>query len=187
MSLPNSQHPLILPQIEESKLIFEESLIKIRRDKLHLAGKGSYSYYTLLTKPSAVFVLATTADGSYVLIEEYRHPTGRVLLSCPGGYIDEGELPIEAAKRELLEETGFQAEFFEILGHAFPYAGISGQKTFYIKAKGATRLSPPRLEPSEILTTVIKSQAELDQMVASQVDLDANLCTALFFSHYHKK
>ncbi len=172
---------LIIPQVKKSQIIFEESIIKIRCDSLYLPPDSYYRYYTLLTKPSSVIILALTSEGRYILTEEYRHPTGKILLSCPGGFIDGEESPLEAAKRELLEETGFQAESLEVMGSAFPYAGISGQKTFYIKAIGARQVSSPHLEVSEIIRTVLKSKQELNQFIDQDAELDGTLCTALFF------
>lgn len=183
MSIPD--FPFQLPEVEESSIIFEESIFKIRRDQLRLPDRH-YRYYTLLTKPSSVIVLALTEEGQYVLTEEYRHPTGLVLLSCPGGYIDGEESPLEAARRELLEETGFEAHSFEILGHAFPYAGISGQKVFYVKATQASFTREPSLEHSELIKTTCKSKRELEEIIQQGTPVDGNLCTALFFDSLRK-
>ncbi len=177
--------PFELPTIEESTLIFEESLIKIQRDTLKLKDSPPYRYYSLLTPPYAVVILALTHNGTYVLNEEYRHPTKRILLSCPGGFLnDEKEDPIEAAKRELEEETGFHAETFTLIGSAYPYAGISRQKTFYVKATGAVLTTSPSLEPSEIIRTRLITPQQLNQTMA-EVELDGTLCTALFFNARH--
>jgi ADP-ribose pyrophosphatase len=181
-----SKEKLLLPLVEESTLVFEESLIKIRRDTLRINQHPSYRYYSLLTHPYAVVILATTAEGAYVLTEEYRHPTGQILLSCPGGYVDPQEDPLEAAKRELKEETGFQANAFYKMGGAFPYAGLSAQKTFYIRATQAEICSTPRLEPSEIIQTRLFFPEEISQAIEKGAELDGTLCTALFFNTYRQ-
>lgn len=175
------------PSVINSQIIFEESIIKIRRDTLQLNPDKTYNYYTLITKPFSVIILATTKEGLYIFNEEYRHPTGKILLSCPGGYIDEGETPLEAAKRELLEETGFEAEDFELIGSAYPYAGISEQKTFYFRAQMAKRIAEPQLEISEYLQTVLKSKDDLQQVIDQGITLDGPLCTALFFDRFKIK
>lgn len=179
--MSNFEKPFHVPTVEDSQVIFEESIIQIRRDRLRLSPHHTYQYYSLVTKPLAVVILATTSDGRYVLTEEYRHPTGRILLSCPGGYIDGEESPLEAAKRELLEETGYQAHSVEIIGSAYPYAGVSTQKTLYVRATEASWHSPIQLESSEIIHTILKTQEELNQAIDQGLDLDGTLCTALFF------
>ncbi|WP_052236387.1 NUDIX hydrolase [Candidatus Protochlamydia amoebophila] len=180
--MQNFKKTFAIPFVEETTLAFEESFIKIKRDRLRLAHEDPYSYYTLITPPQAVVVLARTADGYYVLNEEYRHPTKKILLCFPGGFIDDNENPLVAAKRELEEETGYTAESFHLLGSAYPYPGISGQKTFYVKALGAKFNMSPRLEPSEIIQTRLCSFNQLKEMISKNAELDGTLCTALFFN-----
>lgn len=170
-----------LPHILESKDVFKESLLTIRRDKLQLENGHIHSHYTLMTHPFAVVILAITPTGEYILTQEYRHSTGNTLLGCPGGYISDYEEPIRAAERELLEETGYQASRLELMGSAYPYAGISSQKTFYIKAIKAKQVAKPQLEPSEMIQTILKTKKELYQMIREEIELDGPLCTALFF------
>jgi ADP-ribose pyrophosphatase len=180
MSKPNKT--MILPTIMESEMIFEESLVKIKRDQLQINQDPPYLYYSLVTYPFAVAILASTPEGAYVLNEEYRHPTGRILIGCPGGYIDPGEDALQAARRELLEETGYQAESFTIMGSAFPYAGISSQKTLYIRATGAHFTAEPQPEASEIIRTRLLMPNDIMQLMHHSDAIDGVLCTALFFN-----
>lgn len=179
MSKPN--HP-ILPDLLHRQIIFEESLVKIQRDQLQIPEHPPYSYYSLITFPFAVAILASTPEGAYILNEEYRHPTGKVLLGCPGGYIDPDEDPLQAAQRELLEETGYQAKSFSIMGSAFPYAGFTGQKTIYVRAYEAFLAAPPQLEVSEIIQSRLLMPEKVIQLISSGIEVDGVLCTALFFN-----
>lgn len=181
-----SSNSLVLPTLIERSIVFKESLIKIQRDQLQIGQQPSYHYYSLLTYPFAVCILAITPEGAFVINEEYRHPTGRILLGCPGGYIDPGEDPLQAAERELLEETGFQAHSFTVIGSAFPYAGISGQKTIYIRALGATPTTQPSHEVSEVIRPRLLMPETLMQAIAEGADVDGTLCTALFFHQHYR-
>jgi ADP-ribose pyrophosphatase len=184
--MQNFRKPFEIPSTEQSQLIFEESFLKIKRDRLRLQQADPYFYYTLLTPAFAVVVLAMTNEGFYVLNQEYRHPTKKMLICCPGGFIDENEDPLIAAKRELEEETGYTAENFTLIGSAYPYPGISGQKTFYVKAENAKFYTPPRLEPSEIIQTQLFKPEELTHLFSQQIEFDGTLCTALFFNSMQK-
>jgi ADP-ribose pyrophosphatase len=178
MSIPNNI--LSLPSLETSEIVFQESLITIKKDRLRNNHQEVYDYYTLMTKPFSVVILAMTIEGQFLLTEEYRHPTGHVLLSCPGGYLEEGESPLQGASRELLEETGFQASHFQLMGSAFPYPGISSQKAFYVYATQAMQVAMPKPERGEVMRTTLIAKEALNKCFQN-ASLDASLCTALFF------
>ena len=177
--MPNTEKSI--PPIKASHMVFEESIIHIRKDILSLEDGTDVPYYTLLTRPYSVIILAITSENRYVLTEEYRYPVKKFLLSCPGGYIDEGEDPLEAARRELLEETGYTADFFELIGSAYPYPGISEQKIFYVQASNAKKSTEPCLEELEIIRPILLTKQELIAKIAQGAELDGPFCAGLFF------
>jgi ADP-ribose pyrophosphatase len=179
--MQESNQPLELPTVLSSQIVFEESIVKIRRDRLQLHQRAPYTYFSLITPPYAVAILARTKDGTFVINEEYRHPTGHILLGCPGGFVDAGEDPLQAAQRELLEETGYQANSWRIMGSAYPYTGFSGQKTYFILAENAALVSQPSLEASEILRPRLFRLEELTAAIHNGANVDGVLCAALFF------
>lgn len=174
----------MIPEIEESDLLFDE-FIKIRRDSLILPNGVRYKYYSLVPPGSAVAVLAITLEGEYVLTQEYRHPIGKAILGTPGGYLDPKESPIEAGKRELLEETGFIAENYTLLGSFYPYPGISSQKLYAILAEGAKQQFKPQLEPAEIIVTLLKNSEETQALIKSGGAVDGILCSLLYLYGIH--
>ena len=64
------------------------------------------------------------------------------------------EDPLEAARREFFEETGYGAEEFVLMGSAFPYPGLSDQRIYYALARGAYKISDPQPDVNEILRTI---------------------------------
>lgn len=176
----DNQSPIRIPKLENSTIVFDE-FAKIRRDTLLFHEKIQYNYYTLVTKPAAVVILALREDGQLVLNNEYRHPTSRILLSCPGGFLADAETAEEGAKRELLEETGYDAKTFQVIGEAFPFPGITGQKIFFVRALGAFKSASPDREPTELIRTITRSLPEVEEEILSGGDIDSLLCTALYY------
>lgn len=170
-----------IPKILKSEIVFEQSLIKIRKDRLQKANLEEYDYFSLVTPPIAVVILAITSDHFIVTQQEYRHSTGHVLLSLPGGFIEPKENILDGARRELLEETGYDAESFIEMGSAYPYSGFSPQKTCYILAKNAYLKSLPQHEISEVIVPSLTSFEGLKKEIDKRSPLDISVCAAIFF------
>ena len=102
-------------KILESKYIFPD----IRVDRCELPN-GQIIEPIVLDYNDEVVVLALTKPQEAVLVREYRHGIQEIILQLPGGSVDDGESPLEAAKRELLEETGYQSDNFIEIGQVNP-------------------------------------------------------------------
>ncbi|MDX5345639.1 MAG: NUDIX hydrolase [Hymenobacteraceae bacterium] len=97
-------------KILSSELALNEKWYKVRRDEVELPnGKGNTDYFVSL-RPDGVLIFPVTEDGDVILVRQYKHASGQVLLELPGGAFDsENETAEGVAKRELLEETGYAA------------------------------------------------------------------------------
>lgn len=100
--------------------------------------------YPTLPRPIYTFacpdwcnVIAETEDGEIVFVWQYRFGTDELSLEIPGGVIDPGETPEEAARRELREETGFDAESFELVAVVEPNPALQGNRCFTFLARRA--------------------------------------------------
>lgn len=87
----------------------------------------------------AVAVFPVRADGGCYLIRQYRYAIGTTICEAPAGTINEGERPEEAARRELIEETGLQAETLVPRGFIYTTPGFTDERIFLFEAHG---LSP---------------------------------------------
>lgn len=173
------------PHIVKSEIVYT-GFHDVRVDTLLLPGKEPIDYTVLVPAASdAAVVLAFTKNGKFLVHREYRHPTGRYLLGLPGGRVDEGEDPLETARRELEEETGFAAEDLLPLGAVYPFPAVCNQRIHYFLAKKATPKGAAKKEPYELIETLELDQKELFAKIAQGEEVDGILFPALAFYAEH--
>lgn len=178
---------LKLPTVQSSEIVFND-FIRIRKDVLHYSNGQDHRYFTIEAhRPNAVVVLCQTEEGKFILNEEYRHPTTHTVLSLPGGFLEGDESPLEGAQRELLEETGYTAEHFAVIGETYPFPGLCNQKLYVVKASVAKRIATPVLEQSEVLKTVLLTQEEVQAVIKARKPIDGILVQALYFFNLNDK
>ena len=98
-----------------SEKIYDGAIIHVRRDRV-LLPNGHTSTREIVEHPGGVGILALEADGTVLLVRQYRYAFGRTLLEIPAGKREPGEEPFVTARRELREETGSIAESWTPLG-----------------------------------------------------------------------
>ena len=110
----------------------------------------------VIDAPDWINVIPLTDDRQVVLVRQFRFGVERVTLEIPGGMCDPGEAPEAAARRELAEETGYQARELRPLGSVEPNPAIQSNRCHTFLALGAFPAGPPRPDPGEELelTTV---------------------------------
>jgi len=110
----------------------------LRHDVVDGEGRPRGDVYTLAC-PDWCNVVALTEDDELVLVWQHRFGSDRVALEIPGGVVEPGEEPLDAARRELAEETGYEAAALELLAVVEPNPAIQGNRCFTYLARGARR------------------------------------------------
>jgi len=133
-----------------SREIFRGNTVKLDVDRVRLPN-GKEMDFEMIRHVGAAAVVPVAADGTVLLIRQYRYATGGFLLEIPAGKLDPGEAPETCAARELAEETGFRATTLEPLGWIWTTPGFTDEKIWLFLATG---LEPARqdLEDDEILS-----------------------------------
>jgi 8-oxo-dGTP pyrophosphatase MutT (NUDIX family) len=135
--------------------------------------------FSLIECVDWVNVIALTDDERVVLIRQFRVCTGEVCLEIPGGMIDAGEQPLAAARRELVEETGYEAAAWRRIGILAPNPAIQTNHLHVFVATGAYRAGEPRLEGSEVIEVETQPLADVWRLVRTGA-IDHALVVAAF-------
>lgn len=116
---------------------------------------GARSDYYVLRSPDWVNVVAETVEGQVVLVRQWRHGVALPTLEIPGGLLDPGEDPVEAALRELREETGFASDDAQLIGRVHPNPALLDNVCHTVWARGCRQVGEPQPDAGEDLETVL--------------------------------
>ena len=130
-------------QLRATETVYEGRVITLVKDTVAMPGGGE-SVREVVHHPGAVAVVALDDEGCVVLLRQFRHPVGGYLWELPAGLRDEdGEPPLETAKRELAEEVELAAERWSLLTTHFSSPGFSDEQVLVYLAEGLSDASRP--------------------------------------------
>lgn len=127
--------------------------------------------------PDWVNVIAITTEDKFIIEEQYRHGIQKVCFELCAGMVDEGETPLETAKRELLEETGYSGGNWTAFGMSVPNASGSTTKCYHFLASDVECIQSPKLEQTEDIKIHLFTEQELKQIM-----LDGRIAEAVMLA-----
>jgi 8-oxo-dGTP pyrophosphatase MutT (NUDIX family) len=146
-----------------------------RRDRLPIFGlrvdravsprTGAAHDFYVLESGSWVNVIPLTPGQEVVLIRQYRHGTREVTLEIPGGIVEPGDSPQEAACRELREETGYEAGEMIALGFVHPNPAFLDNRCYTFIAQEARHTGPQALDAKEDIEVLLKPLNEVPRLI----------------------
>ncbi|MBF7083080.1 NUDIX hydrolase [Desulfallas sp. Bu1-1] len=146
-----------------TETIYQGKIISVRKDQVEFPD-GRSGAREVVDLASAVAVVAVTDKQEVLLVKQYRYPTGRELLEIPAGKVEPGENPLDCAKRELEEETGYRAVYWRQIGAFFTSPGFCTEKIYLYFAGGLTPHNP-KLDPDECIEVHLVPLRDAFQMV----------------------
>lgn len=141
--------------------------LRVERETIETeAGQIVDDYYQVVFSPFSL-VVAETADGELVCLEQYRHGPRRVVLGLPGGGLWDDENPLQAAQRELLEETGYEAGDWTELGTFNTLGNQRGSLCTVFRANDARKIRAPDSGDLETARIELLTPTEVQSAVAA--------------------
>jgi ADP-ribose pyrophosphatase len=149
--------------LKQNRLTYQGRKYKIRIDRLELPN-GKEGEYEYIIHPGAAMVVPVTADGRLMMIKQYRFAVQHYLLEFPAGTLEPNEDPDDTIKREIEEETGYRANFWQKIGSFFLCPGYSDEVIHVYLAKDLEQLSekPPGDEDEDIKVEIYDRSAVED-------------------------
>ena len=147
------------------KIVFENPWLSIEERIFAEPPSNGQEPYYLIHGCDGVYILAITTEGSVVVVKQFRPTVNRAVLELPAGGIDAGESPLESAKRELFEETGYVSDDWHALGAGQVALERFCPKIFSFVALGATK--DPQHIPEEGVEVELLSPNELSRAAKS--------------------
>jgi 8-oxo-dGTP pyrophosphatase MutT (NUDIX family) len=171
----------------ESRPVYQNRIFSLRQDRVVSPRTGEEHQFVIMESVDWVNSVALTDAGKIVLIRQWRPGTREISLEMPGGMVDPGESPREAAERELLEETGYRATKWTALGSVDPNPAIQANHCHTFLAEGAVRVGAPEQDSGEDIETIELPVEEVERAIASGRIRHALICCAFQRFDLHRR
>jgi ADP-ribose pyrophosphatase len=164
------------PEVLSTNVLHRSRIFAIVEQALRLPS-GRTVVRQVVQHPGAVVIIPQLADGRLMLIAQYRFAVGETLLEFPAGTLEPGEEPLQCARRELIEETGYRADHWRALGIMYPSPGYCNEKQYLFVASG---LIPDHAagDDDEIIEVKRLTVREVERAIADGALVDAKSIAA---------
>ena len=156
-------------------------VFSIRTDTVLSPRTGKEHDFHIIESEDWINVIPLTADHQVVMIKQYRHGSKEVTLEIPGGLVDPGDTPERAAARELLEETGYQAEELVQIGVVNPNPALFNNRCYTFIARNAQKISQPIPDQTEDIDVALIPISDIPELIRKGEIDHAMVITAFYW------
>lgn len=165
-----------------SKLALDNKWFKVQQDIVELPNGKVLDDYLFWKEPNVSQIVAITKENKIILVRQYKHAIGDFIVECPAGFVDDGETFEDAARRELLEETGYNSKKMVCLGQVThnPTKSCGIVKIFL--TKNIEKTSSQKLDKNEDIEILELSIEEVLNMIYIGEIWTTGTITAMFLA-----
>lgn len=167
-------------ELLSSEYLYRRPWLTVRRDRVRLPTGAVNDEYYVLEYPTWVNVIAIDREGRFVMVEQYRHGLQEVFTELVAGVAEEGEAPLEAAQRELLEETGYAGGTWRLNTVLSANPGSQNNLSYSFIATGVERVAEQHLDETEDVAVRLLSRDEVLQLLRSDTLKQALMAAPLW-------
>jgi ADP-ribose diphosphatase len=140
-------------QTKQSNVVYKSEWMTVYEDQVYKRNNitSKVGMFNRIDVCDTAIVIPLFKDGSLLMVDNYRHGVGTDLLELPGGFIDEDEVPLGAAKRELIEETGYTCNKVKVVNWFYTWPGRTGQRNFVVLANGLKKYFRKNRDEPELI------------------------------------
>lgn len=167
-------------KVLSSEEIVNNKYLKVTKERVRNAAGMIVDDYYITSKSDRAMVAAFNDNDEILIIREYRHGCRDYVWQLPAGCIDDGEAAHDAAKREFLEETGYEIESLHLLGSWYISSPRMPDKMFAFTANISRKQETNRKNTEEIIMKWVSLEQAIEMVLKNQIK-DPHSCTTILW------
>jgi len=168
--------PLVRSTPDKSYRVFS-----VRTDTARSPRTGKEHDFYVIESADWVNVIPLTSDTQVVMVRQYRHGTRQIGLEIPGGLVNPRDTPMDTARKELLEETGYQAEEITLIGTAHPQPAVLNNRQLTFLATNVQKKAALNLDEGEDIEVVLIPLSEIPRLIREGEITNAMVILAFYW------
>ena len=149
-----------------STVVYQDQWFHARADKCELPDGRILEPYYIVEVPNWCNTVMVTNDEKIILVKQYRYPINKTTLELPGGIIEKNEIPLQAALREMEEETGYTSNEIEFLFKVAPNPALQNNTAYFYLAKNAVKTTTQSLDQFEEIEIELFDKEQIKKLLA---------------------